>query len=170
MLRNISAEEIARFRGVVEVVDLIGETDLGRIGAAVAACVGRDPGPAPPLSDRMAVSATRGHLPVRMTPDPAGYFVVYPDAVRQLLSVEHYTNAGLLDGVVEGATPAECYMAVIDAGMISRLDHAAYLGQELARAEAALATGSHVQDQAPEQRPPDTGGASSRSVQLGRRN
>lgn len=151
VLRNIATEEIARFRGVVEVVDLIGDTDVEKIVAAVAACVARDPGPAPPPRGGMGPVVTPGYLPTRMTPDPAGYFVVYPHAARRLLRLEHYTNDGVLDAVVEGATPAECCTAAIDAGMISRLDHAAYLGRELARAEAALITGSYVQDGAPEQ-------------------
>lgn len=151
VLRNITTEEITRFREVVEVVDLIGETDIERIGAAVVECLERDLGPAPPRPGSMTISPIAGHLPARMTPDPAGYFVVYPDPARQLLNLEHYTNEGILDAVVEGATPAECYTAVIDTRMISRLDHAAYLGRELARAEAALTTGSYVQDAAPEQ-------------------
>jgi tetrahydromethanopterin S-methyltransferase subunit A len=39
----------------------------------------------------------------------------------------------------------------IDRGLISRLDHAAYLGRELARAEESLRSGEpFVQDAAPE--------------------
>lgn len=150
VLKNITAEEIDRFRTVVEVVDLIGDTDVGRIAAAVTECAARDPGPVTPLSGTRVISATGGYVPARMTPDPAGYFVVYPDPARQRLSLEHYTNDGVLDGVVEGATPAECYTAVIEAGMITRLDHAAYLGRELGRAEASLSAGPYVQDAAPE--------------------
>lgn len=168
MLRNVTPEEITRFRGVVEVVDLIGETDVDKIAAAVTECVCRDPGPAPSLPSMTAIVPKAGYLPASMTPDPAGYFVVYPDAARQLLSVEHYTNEGVLDGVVEGATPAECYTAVIEAGLISRLDHAAYLGRELARAEAAIITGSYVQDAAPERAHPRAG-VSVQPVQLTRR-
>lgn len=169
VLRNISAEEIGRFREVVEVVDLIGATDVETIIAAVAECVERDPGPAPPRPGGDAISATRGHLPARMTPDPAGYFVVYSLAARRLLRLEHYTNDGILGAVVEGATPAECYTAAIEAGLISRLDHAAYLGQELARAEAAVGTGAYVQDAAPEQLDLPPASAFTRSVAFTRR-
>lgn len=40
----------------------------------------------------------------------------------------------------------------MDAGLLTRLDHAAYLGRELAGAETALAPGDpYIQDAAPEQ-------------------
>jgi tetrahydromethanopterin S-methyltransferase subunit A len=86
-----------------------------------------------------------------MVSDPAGYFVIYVDRGRGLLSLEHYLNDGLLDVVIEGANAAELYTPAIDRGLISRLDHAAYLGRELARAEASLNSGEpFVQDAAPE--------------------
>lgn len=60
-------------------------------------------------------------------------------------------NTGTLDRMIEGANAAECYTPAIDDGLLTRLDHAAYLGRELARAEAALASGEpFVQDAAPE--------------------
>ena len=43
------------------------------------------------------------------------------------------------------------YTPAIDQGPISRLDHAAYLGRELARAEESLRSGEpFIQDAAPE--------------------
>jgi len=86
-----------------------------------------------------------------MVSDPAGYFVIYVDRVRGMLSLEHYLNDGLLDTVIEGSSAAELYTPAIDRGLISRLDHAAYLGRELARAEESLRSGEpFVQDAAPE--------------------
>jgi hypothetical protein len=64
-----------------------------------------------------------------MTPDPAGYFVIYPDRARRLLNVEHYTTDDVLDGVIEGPTPAHCYIAAIEAGIVTRLDHAPTWGE-----------------------------------------
>ena len=58
----------------------------------------------------------------------------------------------MIDVVIEGRAAAELYHPAIDRGLISRLDHAAYLGRELARAESALENGGpYVQDAAPEQ-------------------
>jgi tetrahydromethanopterin S-methyltransferase subunit A len=88
-----------------------------------------------------------------MMPDPTGYFVVYVDRARRRLSLEHYRNDGVLDAIVDGGTPAELYTPAIERGLLSRLDHAAYLGRELARAEYALRTDEpYIQDGAPEAR------------------
>ena len=90
-----------------------------------------------------------------MIPDPAGYFVVYVDRQRRLLSLEHYRNDGTLNVIIEGLTPGEVYTPAVEKGLISRLDHAAYLGRELARAEHALRTGGpYKQDGAPERAAP----------------
>jgi tetrahydromethanopterin S-methyltransferase subunit A len=53
-------------------------------------------------------------------------------------------------------------MTAIERNLISRLDHAAYLGRELARAEYALSSGEpYVQDAAPEAPPAPTCGCAS---------
>ena len=91
----------------------------------------------------------QGKEPQRLTLDKAGYLVVYPDPRRKRLALEHYTNHGVLDCVIEGATPAALYATAIERGFLTRLDHAAYLGRELARAEQSLRTGEpYVQDHA----------------------
>ena len=57
----------------------------------------------------------------------------------------------MLTTVIEGRTTAELYMTAINRKLVSRLDHAAYLGRELARAEGALTSGErYIQDAAPE--------------------
>ena len=74
-----------------------------------------------------------------------------------MLIVEHYTNKGVLDCVLEGSSTGSLYSEVIARELISRLDHAAYLGRELARAEASLRTGEpFVQDAAPDADAPDS--------------
>ena len=97
------------------------------------------------------IEAVTGNIPARMVSDPAGYFVIFPDRARGLISLEHYANNGVLTAVIEGHTAAELYMTAIDRNLVSRLDHAAYLGRELARAERLIASGeAYVQDAAPE--------------------
>jgi tetrahydromethanopterin S-methyltransferase subunit A len=150
-LRNITAEVIDRFRRTVEVLDHVGEEALPTILAAVAKAGARNPGPAEPFAPTPAVPHLAGYVPERMVVDPAGYFVVYADEAREHLSLEHYQNDGVLDFVIDARTAVEVYSAAIDKGLLSRLDHAAYLGRELARAEYALETsGAYVQDRAPE--------------------
>jgi tetrahydromethanopterin S-methyltransferase subunit A len=68
------------------------------------------------------------------------------------LSTEHYRNNGVLTTIVEGRSAAEVYMTAIERGLLTRLDHAAYLGRELARAEQSPSSGTrYVQDAAPQE-------------------
>jgi tetrahydromethanopterin S-methyltransferase subunit A len=64
--------------------------------------------------------------------------------------IEHYCDDGLLTNVVEAGNATDGYTSVLALGLVSRLDHAAYLGRELARAEHALRSGiRYRQDAAP---------------------
>lgn len=120
------------------------------ISKEVEAAAARAPGPFEGATSDIALATVVAAEPNRLIPDPAGYCIVYPDRARRVLQVEHYTNAGVLDCVMEGFTTAAVYAALIERGLISRLDHAAYLGRELARAEQSLRTGEvYVQDRAP---------------------
>ena len=142
---------VTHFRQTVEVLDLIGLLDLDGVISTVRACTARNPGPAKLFAVSHTVTAVPGYLPARMVGDPAGYFVIYVDRGRRMLSLEHYLNDGMLDTVIEGASAAELYTPAIDRGLVSSLDHAAYLGRELARAEESLVSGKpFIQDAAPE--------------------
>jgi tetrahydromethanopterin S-methyltransferase subunit A len=88
--------------------------------------------------------------PKRLVTDPCGYVVVYPDRTRRCLVVEHYANSGVLTAIIEGFSATSVYSELIARQLVSRLDHAAYVGRELARAERSIETGEpYVQDRAP---------------------
>jgi tetrahydromethanopterin S-methyltransferase subunit A len=151
VLRNLEAAAVAHFRKTVEVIDLIGVSDMERITAAVRGCAQRNPGPADPFAPSSIAVPVAGMVPEKMVSDPAGYFVIFVDRPRGLLSMEHYRNNGVLTTIIEGRSAAQVYMTAVERELISRLDHAAYLGRELARAEHALSSGEpYVQDAAPE--------------------
>jgi dihydropteroate synthase len=106
--------------------------------------------------------------------DPGGYFLIYLEADRGLICAKHFTNTinnkGLacdpatgkplpVRGTVErtpthlyiGRTAKELCIAIFEDPQtpcpITYLDHAAYLGRELVRAEAALIAGvPYIQD------------------------
>lgn len=152
ILRNLEREAVEHFRQTVEVIDMVGKSDAREIATAARECGARSPGPAMPCPKIRMIRPQRGSIPEKMVSDPSGYFVVYVDRPRSLLVMEHYRNDGVLDAILEGGHAAEIYMPVIDKGFLSRLDHAAYLGRELARAERSLAFGEeYIQDAAPEQ-------------------
>ncbi|WP_067047482.1 dihydropteroate synthase-like protein [Methanofollis ethanolicus] len=77
--------------------------------------------------------------PAAFTPDPAGNIrIVVEDG---WILAEH------LGTVYRGRTAADLAAALLEGGRVTRLDHAAYLGRELARAEIAVQFGrSYVQD------------------------
>ncbi|MGB8703138.1 MAG: DUF4346 domain-containing protein [Thermosynechococcaceae cyanobacterium] len=105
--------------------------------------------------------------------DPGGYFIIYIDPEAALIYAKHFTNlinekglavdpeTGLplpTHGKVE-RVPSQVFQAKTakelciqlfekpETSLVTKLDHAAYLGRELMRAEMALATGQpYVQD------------------------
>ena len=149
-IKNLDNRHIEIFRQQVQLIDHIGETNLAALRDLIEETAADDPGPAlTALPDIPSIPVETAITPQRLRLDPAGYFVVYPDQDRKQITLEHYSNKGVLDRVFATADPAALYTTVIDEGLISRLDHAAYLGRELARAEQSLRGGeAYVQDRA----------------------
>jgi tetrahydromethanopterin S-methyltransferase subunit A len=150
VLKNASRGEIEVFLRQVELVSMIGEEDPESITWQIRACAERNLGVYPYPFKETPVERIQAQEPKRLTLDKAGYFVVYPDARSKRLVVEHYTNQGALNCVIEGSSIGALYSEAIERQLLTRLDHAAYLGRELARAEQSLLTGTpFVQDKAP---------------------
>jgi dihydropteroate synthase-like protein len=81
--------------------------------------------------------------------DKAGIFRIALDRSEGLIIAAHY---GVNDmskplNIVKGKTAQMVYLKVLELKLLSNLDHAVYLGAELAKAEIALDTGKeYVQD------------------------
>jgi len=81
--------------------------------------------------------------------DPAGMFKIYVDREDKLLVAVQYASKELDKpfNVIKGQTAESVYSKIVELGLISRIDHAAYLGSELEKAEIALRTGKeYIQD------------------------
>lgn len=81
----------------------------------------------------------------RLQFDDKGFFVILLDRDRKKIVVEHYLNVekergiiGKLNKIIEGSDAEELCHTILREELISRLDHAAYLGRELQKAEIAL--------------------------------
>lgn len=150
VLKNVSREEVQAFVQQVELVPMIGEESLDSVAGQIRACAERNPGAYPyPFKDT-PIERIQVPEPKRLMLDKAGYFIVYPDARAKRLVVEHYTNQGVLNCILEGASTGAVYTEAIERQLLTRFDHAAYLGRELARAEQSLLDGTpFVQDAAP---------------------
>jgi tetrahydromethanopterin S-methyltransferase subunit A len=94
--------------GPIPAADLVGRKDVERLIA-----VGSDP--------------------QRIKLDKAGYFVIHIE--DDVLVVEHYNYKEELIRVIESRDARSIYLTLIRNGWVSELDHAAYLGKELARAQ-----------------------------------
>jgi tetrahydromethanopterin S-methyltransferase subunit A len=150
VLKNVSIEEIQAFVEQVELIPMIGEERNTVIGEQVEASGTRDTGPYVAEPDGTKIGVIQAAEPDQLTLDKTGYFVVYPDRRKRRLVLERYTNAGVLDCVIEGMSGSTLCTEAIRRHLLERLDHAAYLGRELARAERTLDTGEpYVQDKAP---------------------
>jgi tetrahydromethanopterin S-methyltransferase subunit A len=77
-----------------------------------------------------------GDDPMRIKLDKAGYFVV--NVENNTILVEHYSYKEELLRVIEGIDARSIYLTIVRNGWASKLDHAAYLGKELTKAELSL--------------------------------
>ena len=150
ILKNLTLQEAEHFRSQVAISDLIGKTDP----AAARNPSGRVEKLAmPPYSSGLRIDLVepRQAEPARrLTLDKAGYFVIMVMHGRERpLVVEHYSNEGVLLSVIEGADSASICATIVEMKLVSQLDHAAYLGRELARAELSIGSPMrYVQDKA----------------------
>lgn len=79
--------------------------------------------------------------PGKLELDPAGYFKIRLDMERMLMLAKHYSYDKELLRIIEGPDAESICQTIIENRWVSTLNHAAYLGQELARAEIAMREG-----------------------------
>ena len=73
-------------------------------------------------------------------PDPKGYFLIRVNYMDKRIEVAYVKNNHVIKKIIFGKTAQEVYNTIISRKLISKLDHAAYLGKELAKAELCLKT------------------------------
>ena len=151
ILKNLTMLHVARFRQQVEIVNFIGSTELATILKGVRECVSnpREPIVDSPVSPLLTFERLKAKAPKRLGLDPAGFFIILPDKTTGVIVCEHYDNSARLMHAIEGKDSALIAATAVERGLITRLDHAAYLGRELAKAEFAIKAGAtYIQDAA----------------------
>ena len=81
--------------------------------------------------------------------DAGGMFKIALDRSEGMLVAVHFTSIEMNKpiNVIKGKTAETVYAKIVTLGLVTQLDHAAYLGSELAKAEIALRTGKeYIQD------------------------
>ena len=89
--------------------------------------------------------------------DKKGFFVIFVDREKGIIKAEHYSNVnkgnikvatGKLEHIIEGKKAEYISHTIARLNLVSRYDHAMYLGIELAKAEICLKNGlEYVQDE-----------------------
>ncbi len=154
MLPNTSEEEVQAFRERIEPVVMIGCTDVKAIHAKVAELAARPATtmqeqfvPPPEVMKQEAIEhvVAEPSDPMRIKLDKTGYFVINIEGGKLL--VEHYDYKERLLRVIEGSDARSIYLTIVRNGWVSKLDHAAYLGKELTKAELSIRHGfEYTQD------------------------
>ena len=81
--------------------------------------------------------------------DSEGMFKISIDRGKGVLVAAHFNSSDINKpvNIVKGKKAEDVYAKILELGLVSKLDHAAYLGNELAKAEIALKTGKeYIQD------------------------
>ncbi len=153
---QLDSTDLATLRKRIDFIDMLGCSDIAKI-------VGRIAKERSTAQDSNAGFVTRttdtgvDHLLVprnvnlEIRPDKTGHFRVRIE--EHSIIVDHLSGKDDLLRVVEGKTARDICLTLIRNGWVSRLEHAAYLGRELARAEFAVRNGHTYKQDAAE--PPE---------------
>ena len=157
-LPNLREGELEHFQRNVELIDMIGELDVEQVLARARQVAAGAPPPAVADGSGLAARPDQPEVEqIRATSDdpsawqydPAGFFLIFPDPAAGDLRVEHYSRDRVLRRVLRGARAQDVCHTLIRMGLVTEMAHAAYLGRELAKAEAALRLGLRYEQDSP---------------------
>jgi tetrahydromethanopterin S-methyltransferase subunit A len=136
VVKNLNKDQVERFQSQIEIVELIGNNSIDDIKQNVANALTKEK-EAFKEKEIKATSSTEiiAQNPEKLRLDKKGYFVIIPDKLEHKIFVEYYANSGELLQTITGDDASSIYYTIIEKGYISRLDHCAYLGKELTKAE-----------------------------------
>jgi tetrahydromethanopterin S-methyltransferase subunit A len=146
VLSTLAPERIAQFRRQVEVVDWAGEEDLQTLEEGVGGLVARSPGRFAAGDDSASMlQAEEQFTPIRpggtrepLQYDPKGYFVITLDRGQEQIIIRHYRPDHAPVHEMRGRSAGPMLLGLLREGLVTQLSHAGYMGEELAKAEAAL--------------------------------
>ena len=102
------------------------------------------------LNELDGVPESKQETPMKFIRDKAGSFKInvdYGTTVKDSRITATHFKKNKADLVIVGHSAKEIYEEIITEGLVTRMEHAAYLGSELQKAEIAMITGKeYVQD------------------------
>lgn len=149
-LKNLDPSEIEHFRAQVLVIDLAGTEETETIAQQALLSAEKNFG----KFDKTVAIRKAPHVearePARLILDTSGFFIIYPKKEEGQIYLEHYMTDGTLNEIIYGSDPALIASTAVERGLITLLDHAAYLGKELEKAYLSMHYGfPYIQDRAP---------------------
>jgi len=136
VLKNISAGQIERFQSQIDIIELIGNNSVEDIIQSVNSARNKKKTAFEKKGINGFVnSEIIAQNPQKLRLDKKGYFVLLPNKAEKKIFVEYYANSGELLHTIVGNNAASIYYTIIEKEFISKLDHCAYLGKELTKAE-----------------------------------
>ena len=141
VLKNITHDEVEIFRNRIDIIDEIGTLEINKLTEIVQSYSSTQKSNALSFSSnvvspKVIVAKTRNNR--EWIHDPEGFFLVLIDRDAKIIVCEYYSQEGVLSEIIRGENAEDISNTIIKRGCLSRLDHAAYLGRELAKAETAL--------------------------------
>jgi tetrahydromethanopterin S-methyltransferase subunit A len=144
-LTNLPTEAVETFRQQIKLINLINETSPKTIDRTIAEYAARRTSAFAAEGlfvrlDRAGSEAIemQAHRRQWLQLDSSGYFFVQLDREKGELVLEHFTSEKKLTHIIRGRAADILYHTAIAENLLTQLDHAAYLGAELAKAETAL--------------------------------
>jgi len=155
-LKNVTKEQIDIFRKQIKIIDMIGSEDAEQILKTVDECIKNNPGPFESgVETKRIETITAYHDEIKdVILDPKGFFTIFVNREKGNIVVEHYSaewdnrkydgdwkkcmTNHKLDRIFVGKNAEELAHTILREGFVSRIEHAAYLGRELQKAEQAL--------------------------------
>ena len=145
VLPSLSSDQITQFRKQVEIIDWTGEEDLQALTERIATLSARNPGPlrlenqpTPTSPVQQFVSIRPGGQREPLIYDPKGYFVISIEPDKGEIVLRHYLPDHTPAHEMRGRGATSMLLGLLRDGLVTQLSHSGYLGEELAKAQAAL--------------------------------
>jgi len=144
VLSTLSPDQISQFRNQIELVDWTNEEDLETLKTKIDDLHARNPGP---LKVNTVSTSPGPEKFVEIRPggqrepliyDPKGYFVISIEPDKGEIVLRHYLPDHTPSHEMRGRGASSMALGLLRDGLITQLSHAAYLGEELAKAQTAL--------------------------------
>ena len=149
VLTTLDPNQIDRFRKQIELIDWTSEEDMEILTRKIDDLTARNPGPfrATSLSTGM-LSPSETFTEIRpggqrepLIYDPKGYFVISIEPDKGEIVLRHYLPDHTPAHEMRGRGASSMALGLLREGLVTQLSHAAYLGEELAKAQTALQFG-----------------------------